>query len=109
MMRRTDGTVLTRDCPVGLRALRRRLALAIAVTAGLVASGRVAVSRLKLEGAFQAGPPVTLEERLAQMEQWARTTEPFRSFLEWLDPTSVVTMGAVVLMPPTRKTGAPPR
>jgi len=25
MYRRTDGTILTRDCPVGLRALRRRL------------------------------------------------------------------------------------
>lgn len=32
--RRADGTVLTRDCPVGVRALRRRLALLAGAAAG---------------------------------------------------------------------------
>jgi hypothetical protein len=36
--RRTDGTVLTRDCPVGLRAARRRLARASAALAGVLAT-----------------------------------------------------------------------
>ena len=34
--RRHDGTILTRDCPVGLRAVRRRLARAVAALASVV-------------------------------------------------------------------------
>jgi hypothetical protein len=34
--RREDGTVLTKDCPVGLRMLRRRLARSVAAIAALV-------------------------------------------------------------------------
>ena len=37
LYRRADGTVLTADCPVGLRAVRRRAALAVgALAAGLL-------------------------------------------------------------------------
>src|SRR3954468_18948732 len=35
LYRRADGTVLTRDCPVGVRALRQRLVRAVAALAGL--------------------------------------------------------------------------
>src|SRR5262245_62045274 len=34
--RRQDGTILTRDCPVGLRAVRQRFARALAALAGIV-------------------------------------------------------------------------
>jgi hypothetical protein len=34
--RRHDGTILTRDCPVGLRAVRQRLTRAVAALAGVV-------------------------------------------------------------------------
>lgn len=33
--RRQDGTILTRDCPVGLRAVRQRLTRAVAALAGI--------------------------------------------------------------------------
>jgi hypothetical protein len=33
--RRADGTVITRDCPVGLRAIRRRMALAWSAAAAM--------------------------------------------------------------------------
>src|SRR5439155_10129558 len=33
LMKRADGTVLTQDCPIGLRAIRRRLARLVAGTA----------------------------------------------------------------------------
>jgi hypothetical protein len=33
--RRADGTVLTKDCPVGIRAIRRRIALAWSAAAAL--------------------------------------------------------------------------
>src|SRR4030095_13572867 len=36
LYRREDGTVLTRDCPVGLRAVRQRLLRAVAALAGLM-------------------------------------------------------------------------
>jgi len=48
--RRWDGTVLTRDCPVGLRGVRQRLARAVAALAGLLltlATGTLFASRLK--------------------------------------------------------------
>jgi hypothetical protein len=36
---RADGTVLTKDCPVGLAAVRRRIALALSAAAALVVAG----------------------------------------------------------------------
>ncbi|MCE9545016.1 MAG: hypothetical protein K8T25_05780 [Planctomycetia bacterium] len=36
LFRRHDGTILTRDCPIGLRAVRRRLARAITAVATLL-------------------------------------------------------------------------
>jgi hypothetical protein len=39
MYQRTDGTIMTTDCPVGLRRRRVRRAAAAAVGAGLVAAG----------------------------------------------------------------------
>lgn len=50
LYRRTDGTVLTRDCPVGLRALRKRVAriAGVALTALLsLCSGVAAQSQSK--------------------------------------------------------------
>jgi hypothetical protein len=37
--RRADGTVLTRDCPVGLRAIRRKMRLAWVALLGLLMGG----------------------------------------------------------------------
>src|ERR1041384_5264719 len=38
LFRRSDGTVLTRDCPVGLRALRRRAAKVTATVFATIAA-----------------------------------------------------------------------
>jgi Carboxypeptidase regulatory-like domain len=71
--RRADGTIITRDCPVGLRALRRRMArVAGAAATALMSfclsamgqqkptnavcepdSGKPAIKRTKIEGAAQ--------------------------------------------------------
>jgi hypothetical protein len=70
--RRADGTILTRDCPVGLRAARaaaasalRRVAAAIALVAGavLVGAGRTPGWRL-------------------------RNVQPFSRVCEWLSPSA---------------------
>jgi len=74
LYRRADGTVLTRDCPIGLRALRRRVARLIVGTAALV-------------GFLSCGT----------MCAWARTSLPTNKALEsplaklaaWIDPPLV--------------------
>src|SRR5262245_8014341 len=46
LYRRTDGTILTRDCPVGLRAVRRRVRRMVgAVFATLVSLGSIALGQ----------------------------------------------------------------
>jgi hypothetical protein len=69
---RADGTILTADCPVGLRALARRLvtvgALGVALLLALL-SGVIAV--------WSAG---------SNREEGApRGPQPWRAFLNWLD------------------------
>jgi hypothetical protein len=70
LFRREDGTVLTRDCPVGVRRLRERLARSVAAIAGIfvaLLSGTLlggALSRLS-HGALKA---------------------PAQAFGEWIDP-----------------------
>jgi hypothetical protein len=69
--RRHDGTVLTRDCPVGIRALRQRLVRSVAAVAGLLVAmiGSTAfgsrISRL-LPSGFRS---------------------PTQAFANWVDPT----------------------
>ena len=70
--RRFDGTVLTRDCPVGLRALRKRVAWlgmrAAAALTFIIGSAAYAVSRSQ--------PKVDLPPHLAKRVQEIRETRP---------------------------------
>jgi hypothetical protein len=90
--RRADGTVLTQDCPVGLRAARRRLGLVV----GAAAAALLACLAL-LAGFF--GETRHRQEAVAWLRQaepfrTGRQVEPFKSVLEWLDPTPAdCTMG----------------
>lgn len=74
---RPDGTVLTQDCPVRFRTLRRRLALAI--------------------GALLAAGAAVLAVRSADSTN-LRSREPFATFLRWLGPDLPVRMGEPVMM-----------
>lgn len=60
--RRADGTVLTTDCPDGVRRKKRRLAIFGAVGAGLMAAGAVGVEAYaaSMELGGQIPPPVHL-------------------------------------------------
>ncbi|MCI0359887.1 MAG: hypothetical protein L0211_15530 [Planctomycetaceae bacterium] len=83
--RREDGTVLTRDCPVGLRAVRQRLVRAVAALAGLMLA--------LLTGTVFAG--------------WVKNLtlpgvgRPADAFSEWIEPgsTQPVLMGAMMALP----------
>lgn len=87
--RRADGTVLTRDCPVGLRALRYKATAGLARFAAAIAA--ILGSGIAL-GAGRSGWTARL-----------RQIEPFSSICEWISPAplppaikgQVIMMGAV--------------
>ncbi len=89
--RRADGTVLTRDCPVGLKALRQRLARSLAATAGLM---------MALIGG-------TLFGEIISRRTPGGLTRPWDAFANWMDPrrrcnvlTGKVAMGGCSAPPP---------
>ena len=94
--RRADGTILTRDCPVGLHALRRRAALAI---------GRLAAAVAFLLGGGLIGA--------ARGQARARELEPFGAICRWLAPGApparfqTVTIGDMCITPPSPAPPAP--
>ncbi len=100
--RRADGTMITRDCPVGLTApVRRRVAgLAARVAAvALLAAGAVAFVR---SGPAKRDTRVTVVKRV----------EPIASIRRWLNPpptpppVRVPTVMGIIRAPP--RTPAPP-
>ena len=87
--RRADGTVLTKDCPVGVRALRQRLVRAAAALAGLfvaLVGGTLLGGRLLPSG----------------------VKRPADAFAEWVDPASRLTLVMGGCSPPTPVPTPPP-
>lgn len=76
--RRSNGTVITRDCPVGVRAARRKLAF-------LIGAAAAALLACFAYWECRETPPHQPRETLVWLRQW----EPFRTVLEWLDPTPI--------------------
>jgi hypothetical protein len=70
--RRTDGTILTRDCPVGVSAVRRRLARMVAGAAAMVAFLSVGSAWAKI-----SGRPV---------ESKSESSGPLTKLAHWLEP-----------------------
>jgi hypothetical protein len=92
LYRRADGTVLTSDCPVGLRALRRRLAT-VTGAAGAVALALIGWAwSMDSTGQSSATCGATLH-----------IPQPFQAILDWLYPSRTVTatMGKPCAPPPT--------
>lgn len=94
--RRADGTVLTQDCPVGLRALRRKAAAAL--------------SRIVAAAACIAGSAVMLATgRSSSMR--LRDAEPFASLCRLISgsspPPPTMIMGDICIKPPLLPTPAP--
>lgn len=89
--RRADGTMITRDCPVGLRALRMKVAKA---------AGRVAAAL-----AFLLGGGLLLGATRNSTAARVRQMEPFATICRWISPAPPptafrVTMGDVCILPP---------
>lgn len=81
--RRADGTIITKNCPVGWRAARQR---------ALRAGSRIAAAiGLLLTGGIVVGAP--------RSHRWAkvRAVEPFRSISEWISPTPLPPVGGLMM------------
>ena len=72
LYRRPDGTMITRDCPVGVRAVRAKMAL----TAGRVAAAV----------AFLVGGGFVLGSSREPSPTRVRQLEPFATLAKWLAP-----------------------
>lgn len=102
IFQRADGTVLTKDCPVGLARARRRLALVVTTAIALVLGvfgWRARSPRCATEPASRTFAGVVR----AQLESWEaslRTTQTFGPLIEWIDPTPVAIAGEIALPPP---------
>ena len=81
---RRDGTIITRDCPIGLRALRRGMAKTLA-TIGAAAMFLVCAG---LRWSGRGAPEIRM-----------RYLDPFSRVCDWLAP-SPTTAGSIVLPPP---------
>ncbi|MEK6703015.1 MAG: hypothetical protein AABZ53_12180 [Planctomycetota bacterium] len=83
--RRADGTILTRDCPVGIALWRKRAGVAV---------GRVAAAMLFLgTGGFVAST-----QQRESLTQRLRAVQPFRTVCEWVNPTVAPPPAKVVRM-----------
>jgi hypothetical protein len=87
--RRADGTMLTDDCPVGLRKLRQAARRSWALIAG---------SLVAVLGLFVGGVSFSSAKRPGALRQ----LEPFASILEWIDPLpSAAPVPLPAVPPPT--------
>jgi hypothetical protein len=88
LYRRADGTVLTQDCPVGLRAARRKLAFVLGGLAAALFACLAVLKGIAEVGGSRAKEAISLCERKTKEETvaWLRQHEPFKRVLDWLDP-----------------------
>jgi hypothetical protein len=88
LYRRADGTVLTRDCPVGLRAARRRAAHALGAAAAVLLACLGFVRGVARDTGVLPEPlrPVGGKSPAEAGLAWLRGHEPFKTVIDWLDP-----------------------
>jgi hypothetical protein len=103
LYRRSDGTVITQDCPVGLRAVRRKAARAMA---------RVAAAGFALLGGVVSIAAGQKDGRLVRLGY----LQPFSTIRHWLTPgapsgpiQTQVIMGDVCFPPPNAPVTPPAR
>jgi len=94
LYRRWDGTLLTRDCPVGLQRARMRVAAAMATAAAFVAVLLFPVL-VKLGAKEAPEESFTFEERLDEL-RWKTYEWPVIGFvMEKVYPPPRATMGVI--------------
>ncbi len=77
LWRRFDGTVITRDCPVGLQIIRRKMILTTAkVAAAIIALGSVLAFGRSREVDPWQGPDSTYTQTRTRIETWLNNAPP---------------------------------
>jgi hypothetical protein len=97
LYRRADGTVITDDCPVGIKIVRRPLKWLVAGFAALLASGGAIfgsqAGASTPDATIKCSPVLKLKE-----------VQPFKTFIGWMDPASQAVTppmaGGMMPMPP---------
>jgi hypothetical protein len=107
LFRRKDGTVLTADCPVGVRKLRRKVAMGLTGALALLVAGAGWASNAP------AGTPCEAQQssfggRMQRAKASVRQYEPMKSLLDWIDPEPqfddlTMTAGIMIAPSPVRK------
>ena len=110
--RRADGTVITRDCPVGLAAIRRKmvgfglrvaavLACIVGATAYAIAGERASNRRLpaSLRWAMSREQESPYAQAISKLQQWLTATSP---------PRQTITMGVMMPVQPSTPVQPPP-
>lgn len=96
LYRRWDGTVLTRDCPMGLQRARVKVAAALLTATAFV--GVLLLPLIRLGGSERAEEmeDYTFAERLGEFKQEAYAWPVVGSLLEKVAPQPRATMGVVI-------------
>lgn len=99
VFQRRDGTVLTKDCPVGQATLRRRMVMSVVAVAALfvAVAGLLTGSRSQCHHA-PARIGDTLRGQFRAAKESLRSTAVFGPLIDRLDPPMIV--GEIVAMPP---------
>lgn len=108
LYRRPDGTLLTADCPVGLRKARMKLAAALTAVASLVLAAIGTLRTHARDEALHIDDSVThtapfwskVRVRAERLEDHARDLPVVGAIIERLDPTPRRTLG-MIYIPPT--------
>lgn len=92
LYRRRDGTVITRDCPTGVRAVRRKAATAVVCAVGLFAS----IAAFAMSGPGRKPSPTWARIRIHDAAWRAKLPSFVRSVIDAIDPLPVSWMGKPV-------------
>lgn len=103
VFQRADGTVLTRDCPVGEATLRRRMVMSVVAVAALfvAVAGLLTGSRSTRHHEGPAPVADALRDRFHAAREALRATALFGPLIDRFDPAPPpMIVGKIVAMPP---------
>lgn len=90
--KRTDGSVITKDCPIGFRAIRRRMSYIARAVASIVLSFLAGIGFSRLIGLREVQPPVFMGTMVAPL-----------SGPTVMGDVAPITMGKIAYQPPPKK------
>jgi hypothetical protein len=97
--RRADGTVLTKDCPTGLKLVRKKALMALAMTASMLVAGTAYAMGRQPACATSSAPQSWFDRlvvtRVVSAREELRMTKTFGPLIEELWPQERFEMGDI--------------